>query len=74
MEGIPEKVMGRLCCSDLRVQPQRRYAACVSYHTESGGYSKRVTPVPIPNTVVKSFSADDTWWATARESRSLPVQ
>ena len=37
-----------------------------------GGNSKEVTPVPIPNTVVKLFSADDTWWATARESKTLP--
>ena len=32
-----------------------------------------VPPVPIPNTEVKLHSADDTWWATARESRLLPV-
>ncbi len=25
-----------------------------------GGYSEEVTPVPIPNTAVKLFSADDT--------------
>ena len=37
-----------------------------------GDNSEEVTPVPIPNTVVKLLSADDTWWATARESRSLP--
>ena len=32
-----------------------------------------VTPVPIPNTEVKLHSADDTWRATAWESRTLPV-
>ena len=42
--------------------------------TESGDNSEGVTPVPIPNTEVKPLSADDTWWVTARESRSLPVQ
>src|SRR5579862_5395523 len=31
-----------------------------------------VPPVPIPNTVVKRASADDTWWATAWENRSSP--
>lgn len=31
-----------------------------------------VTPVPIPNTEVKHLSADNTWLATARESKSLP--
>ena len=38
----------------------------------SGGYSEGGPPVPIPNTVVKSFSADDTSGATPWESRSLP--
>gem|GEM_PF-2425727 len=38
----------------------------------SGGYYEKVTPVPIPNTVVKLPSADDTWMETSRESRSLP--
>ena len=31
-----------------------------------------VPPVPIPNTEVKLHSADDTWRATAWESRSSP--
>ena len=35
----------------------------------SGGDSTEVTPVPIPNTVVKLCNADDTWWETARESK-----
>ena len=39
----------------------------------SGDYSEEVTPVPISNTEVKLLCADDTWWATARESRTLPV-
>ena len=38
----------------------------------SGGYDEKDTPVPIPNTVVKLLSADDTWLVTARESKSLP--
>ena len=37
-----------------------------------GGYSVGVTPVPIPNTEVKSYSADDTAWETVWESRSPP--
>ena len=36
-------------------------------------YSEEDTPVPIPNTVVKPFSADDTWWEAAWESRTQPV-
>ena len=38
----------------------------------SGGNDRKETPVPIPNTEVKLPSADDTWTATSRESRSLP--
>ena len=30
------------------------------------------TPVPIPNTMVKTHAADGTWLETARESRWLP--
>ena len=33
-----------------------------------GYYSKEDTPVPIPNTEVKLFSGNGTWWATAWES------
>ncbi len=40
----------------------------------SGDDSKEETPVPMPNTEVKVFSVDDTWWETARESRTLPEQ
>ena len=40
---------------------------------ESGDNSGEDTPVPISNTEVKLFSADDTWWETAWESRTLPV-
>jgi hypothetical protein len=31
----------------------------------------RATPVPIPNTAVKSSSAESTWWVTAWEDRTL---
>ena len=37
-----------------------------------GGNSGEVTPVPIPNTEVKLFSADGTAWETAWESRTPP--
>ena len=39
----------------------------------SGNYSEEDPPVPISNTVVKLFSADDTWRAAAWESRTSPV-
>jgi hypothetical protein len=37
-----------------------------------GDYGEGVTPVPIPNTEVKPFSADGTAWVTVWESRTLP--
>jgi hypothetical protein len=40
--------------------------------TVFGGYSVGVTPVLIPNTEVKSYSADDTARETVWESRSPP--
>ena len=40
----------------------------------SGDDSRKVPPVPIPNTVVKLSRVDNTWRATAREDRSLPEQ
>ena len=40
----------------------------------SGDNGEEVPPVPIPNTVVKLLSVEDTWWATAWENRSSPEQ
>ena len=40
--------------------------------TDFGGYSEGETPLPIPNREVKPLSADGTWPARARESRSPP--
>ncbi len=37
-----------------------------------GDHGEGETPVPIPNTEVKSFSADGTAWVTVWESRTLP--
>lgn len=48
----------------MRVQPQRE--------KESGDNGIGDPPVPIPNTEVKPYSADDTKRATAWESRTLP--
>ena len=39
----------------------------------SGDNGEEEPPVPIPNTEVKLFSAEDTWRETARENRTLPV-
>jgi hypothetical protein len=40
--------------------------------SRSGGDSEEDTPVPIPNTEVKLFSADGSWGVTPCESRTLP--
>ena len=37
-----------------------------------GGNGKEATPVPIPNTQVKLFSADGTAWEAKWESKTLP--
>src|SRR3954464_6632807 len=42
-------------------------------HQVSGGHGEGETPLPIPNRAVKPLSADGTWPARARESRSPPV-
>ena len=39
-----------------------------------GAYDDEGPPVPIPNTVVKLISAENTWWVTAREDRTMPTQ
>jgi hypothetical protein len=49
------------------LSPLTRFRICFS-----GGFSGGETPVPIPNTEVKPFSADGTALATAWESRSSP--
>src|SRR5262245_59747234 len=40
---------------------------------DSGGHGEGETPLPIPNREVKPLSADGTWPARARESRTPPV-
>ena len=52
---------------------------CITYTFKKsvvifGGNSEKVTPVPIPNTEVKLLSAENTWWVTAREHKTLPKQ
>src|SRR5204863_6762623 len=52
-------------------QERRNPPACTCRW--GGDYSEGETPVPIPNTAVKPFSPDDTWGATPRENRTLPL-
>ena len=44
----------------------------VAHNSFSGGDSGGVTPVPVPNTVVKASSADGTAPGREWESRTLP--
>jgi hypothetical protein len=48
------------------------HAEEISIRDKSGDYGGGVTRVPIPNTTVKTSSADDTWSASSWESRTLP--
>jgi Tetratricopeptide repeat len=57
----------RSAALDQRLTSERARA-----HQISGGKSGGETPVPIPNTEVKTASADGTWGETPRESRSPP--
>ena len=57
------------------IETTRRVTLCLVLRVQahiSGGDSKEVPPVPMPNTEVKLLNVDDTWWVTARESRKLP--
>jgi hypothetical protein len=48
----------------LKEQPSIAYS--------SGDYGEEVTPVPMPNTEVKLFSANGSWGISPCESRTLP--
>src|SRR3954463_13116980 len=67
---VPSRCATRRVVSRLRaaVFKSRRRALAIS-----GGYGEGETPLPIPNRAVKPLSADGTWLARARESRSPPV-
>ena len=56
------------CCAVLK---DRRRGGGLSPF--SGGFGEGETPLPIPNRAVKPLSADGTWLARARESRTPPV-
>ena len=53
-----------------------RYYAVVNVQktfNHTGDNGEGVPPVHIPNTEVKTFSAESTWLETAWEDRTLPV-
>ena len=52
--------------------PREIFPTAAKADDVSGDDSKEDPPVPIPNTEVKLFRVDDTWRATAWESRTLP--
>ena len=60
---------GRKVSEAERRKPQRLVMVSRSGPGGAGGV---VPPVPIPNTVVKRSSADDTAWATAWDNRPVP--
>ena len=56
----------------MRVRSESGDQRTGAHRFNSGDDSKRVPPVPIPNTEVKPLSAEGTWLATARENRTPP--
>ena len=56
----------------MRVRRESGDQRTGAHRFNSGDDSKRVPPVPIPNTEVKPLSAEGTWLATARENRTPP--
>ena len=58
---------GSVEAGDLRVRKKRLYRRRIPVAMRAGG-----TPVPIPNTMVKTCAADGTMLGTAWESRRLP--
>ena len=60
-------------------EPDEPSHSGLSENESRGGQEKigvngdEVPPVPIPNTEVKLFSADDTWRETAWESKTSPL-
>jgi hypothetical protein len=57
---------------DRRTQATSHISCPSSENTLFGGYGEEATPVPIPNTEVKLFSADGTARGPVWESRSPP--
>ena len=62
----------RILSFELKTGIQNSLLIIQNYFTLSGGDSGGVTPDPIPNSVVKPFSADGTARFPAWESRTLP--
>ena len=56
-----------------RASPQSGAPAKPGSEHMAGVNYAEVPPVPIPNTEVKLSSAENTWWVTAREDRSMPA-
>src|ERR1043166_7184859 len=61
---------GRIACPPLQPVFNEKYNQ--PEIKVSGGHREEVTPVPIPNTAVKLFIANDTARATVWESRTPP--
>ena len=71
-EGLQKQDLFSFECAGVHLKRQVQ-AGQRSERRICGDNSKEDTPVPIPNTEVKLLSADDTWWGTAWESRTLPL-
>ncbi len=70
-DGVLEYWINKNIFSDLSITPLLRYSIIPVFRF-LGDHGGGETPVPIPNTEVKPFSADGTAWVTVWESRTLP--
>ena len=69
--GVLEYWVNKNIFSDLSITPSLQYSIIPAFRF-LGDHGGGETPVPIPNTEVKPFSADGTAWVTVWESRTLP--
>ena len=65
-------VADQIHCSILSVQNILNSLGLIAQDT-AGVNDDEDPPVPIPNTVVKLISAEDTWMETSWENRSAPT-
>ena len=68
--GLGEQISARARYGTLK---EKQPATAVTKQSKvPGDHSGGATPVPIPNTEVKTTNADGTWGATPWESRTSP--
>ena len=67
-----ETILGKVFCQIQFFKAISRFRLFINLQKVFGDFAEEATPVPIPNTEVKLFRADDTAPARVWESRTLP--